>query len=60
MTIRIQTVEIDDDGEGLVVTFSDGTVTGFIVEELLELRPSWNQYRQIYTLPKARPLKYGG
>jgi hypothetical protein len=36
--IRILTVEIDSDG--LVVTFSDGTITGIVVEELLELRPN--------------------
>jgi hypothetical protein len=38
--IRILTVEVDDDGDGLVVTFSDGTVTGIVVEELLEIRPN--------------------
>jgi hypothetical protein len=35
--IKILTVEIEDDG--LMVTLSDGTVTGYMVEELLELRP---------------------
>jgi hypothetical protein len=35
--IKILTVEIEDDG--LVVTLSDGTVAGYVVEELLELRP---------------------
>jgi hypothetical protein len=35
--IRILTVERDDDG--LVVTFSDGTTAGYLVEELLDLRP---------------------
>jgi hypothetical protein len=34
---RILTVEPDDDG--LVVTFSDGTTAGYLVEELLVLRP---------------------
>jgi hypothetical protein len=28
-----------DDGDGLIVTFSDGTTAGYVVEELLELRP---------------------
>jgi hypothetical protein len=32
------TVEQDGD-DGLVVTFSDGTSSGFVVEELLRLRP---------------------
>jgi hypothetical protein len=36
--IRILTVEIED-GDGLLVTFSDGTVAGYVVEELLDLRP---------------------
>jgi hypothetical protein len=35
--IKILTVEIEDDG--MIVTLSDGTVTGYVVEELLELRP---------------------
>jgi len=35
--VRILTVERDDDG--LVVTFSDGTTAGYLVEELLDLRP---------------------
>jgi hypothetical protein len=36
--IRILTVELED-GDGLVVTFSDRTTAGYVVEELLELRP---------------------
>jgi hypothetical protein len=35
--IRILTTEPDDDG--LVLTFSDGTTAGYLVEELLDLRP---------------------
>ena len=35
--IRILTVERDDDG--LVITFSDGTTAGYLVDELLDLRP---------------------
>lgn len=35
--IRILTVEPDADG--LVITFSDGTTAGYLVEELLDLRP---------------------
>jgi hypothetical protein len=35
--VRILKVERDDDG--LVVTFSDGTTAGYLVEELLDLRP---------------------
>ncbi|MDP9050800.1 MAG: hypothetical protein M3O31_08775 [Acidobacteriota bacterium] len=36
-SIQILTVGPDDDG--LVITFSDGTTAGYVVEELLELRP---------------------
>ena len=36
--IRILTAEVDD-GEGIIVTFSDGTTAAYVVEELLELRP---------------------
>ncbi len=28
-----------DGGDGLIVTFSDGTIGAYVVEELLELRP---------------------
>ena len=35
--IRILAVELEDDG--LFVTFSDGTSAGFVVDELLDLRP---------------------
>jgi hypothetical protein len=35
--IRILTMDRDDDG--MVVTFSDGTTAGYLVEELLDLRP---------------------
>jgi hypothetical protein len=36
--INISSVEKDGD-DGLIVTFSDGTTAGYVVEELLELRP---------------------
>jgi hypothetical protein len=36
--IRISSVEQDGD-DGLIVMFSDGTTAGYVVEELLELRP---------------------
>jgi hypothetical protein len=36
--IRILTVELEG-GDGLLVTFSDGTTAGYVTEELLELRP---------------------
>ena len=36
--IQIQKVEMDAE-DGLLVTFSDGTIDGYIAEELLMLRP---------------------
>jgi hypothetical protein len=36
--ILIETVARDGD-DGLIVTFSDGTIAGYVTEELLELRP---------------------
>jgi hypothetical protein len=30
---------VNDDGDGLIVSFSDGTTAGYVVEELLALRP---------------------
>ena len=36
--IRITTVR-KDDGDGLIVDFSDGTTAGYVAEELLKLRP---------------------
>lgn len=40
MAEPIQILTAERDGEdGLLVTFSDGTTTGYVAEELLELRP---------------------
>jgi hypothetical protein len=36
--IRILDVEREQDADGLIVTFSDGTTAGYITEELLALR----------------------
>ncbi len=36
--VRILGVE-QDGGDGLIATFSDGTTAGYVVEELLDLRP---------------------
>ena len=36
----IHILKVEKDGEdGLIVTFSDGTIGGYVVEELLLLRP---------------------
>ena len=40
MVKKIHVVRVEQGGEdGVVVTFSDGTVAGYVVEELLSLRP---------------------
>jgi hypothetical protein len=40
MTTHIWILTVEQDGrDGLIVTFSDGTVGAYVVEELLELRP---------------------
>jgi hypothetical protein len=40
MHTPIQILTVERDGEdGIVVTFSDGTTAGYVVEELLALRP---------------------
>lgn len=36
----IEIVKVEQEGsEGMLVTFSDGTIAGYVIEELLELRP---------------------
>ncbi len=44
--IKILTVE-QDGADGVLVTFSDGTSAGYVVEELLALRP----YREPIVTP---------
>ena len=40
MSEAIIILDVEKDGEdGVIVTFSDGTQAGFVVEELLLLRP---------------------
>lgn len=40
MASEIRILDVEKDGEdGVIVTFSDGTIGGCVVEELLELRP---------------------
>jgi hypothetical protein len=40
MSGEIHILKVEQDGEdGLIVTFSDGTSSGYVVEELLEIRP---------------------
>jgi hypothetical protein len=36
--VKIKHIEMDGE-DGILVTFSDGTSTGYVAEELLDLRP---------------------
>ena len=53
--IRIEAAEPEGD-DGLIVTFSDGTTTGYVTEELLLLRPH-REPIELYanTVRRARP-----
>jgi hypothetical protein len=42
ISILVLTVK-KDEGDGLIVNFSDGTTAGYVAEELLKLRP----YREL-------------
>jgi hypothetical protein len=46
--IRILKAELDNE-DGLIVNFSDGTTAGYVVEELLQLRP-FRERRQDLTI----------
>lgn len=39
MNNAIEILTLEQETDGVVVTFSDGTTAGYVVEELLELRP---------------------
>jgi len=49
--IHITAVELDGH-DGLIATFSDGTTCGYVVEELLELRPVRERVKIKRVLPK--------
>jgi hypothetical protein len=50
--IQIRTTALDGN-DGLIVTFSDGTISGYVAEELLKLRP--NREREIQTAQNDPP-----
>ena len=52
-TIQILTIE-QDGRDGILVTFSDGTTAGYVVEELLNLRP-YREPTKDRTNGEARP-----
>jgi len=47
--IRLISVEMDGD-DGLIATFSDGTTGGYLVQELLQLRPCRERVREAKSL----------
>ena len=54
MNNEIHILAVESDGkDGIVVTFSDGTTGGYVIEELLELRP----IRERVKIKKKIPLK---
>lgn len=55
--IQIMAVEVDGT-DGLIVTFSDGTIGAYVVEELLKLRPHREPCKspQVVNLPKISPI----
>ena len=54
--VRLLAVELDGD-DGLVVTFSDGTIGAYVAEELLELRPyrERSRNRKVHNVPAEGP-----
>jgi hypothetical protein len=53
--IRILKVEMDAD-DGLIVTFSDGTIGGYVVEELLSLRPHRERVEEPLALDQSNTI----
>ena len=48
MSEEIKILSVVQDGEdGIIVTFSDGTIGGYVLEELLELRPAREQIKNL-------------
>jgi hypothetical protein len=44
---QLKILSAERDGEdGILVKFSDGTITGYVVEELLSLRPLWEKVEE--------------
>jgi hypothetical protein len=51
MANQISILNVKKDGsDGLIVTFSDGTEAAYVVEELLELRPTREHAAELKTL----------
>jgi len=56
MSSEIEITAVEQDGsDGIVVTFSDGTIGGYLVQELVKLRP-----RRNWTVPHETPIADNG
>ena len=49
--ITILTVAKDGD-DGIIVAYSDGTIAGYVVEELIELRPNREMLTPTHLVPR--------
>lgn len=60
MTGETHIFKVEKDGEdGLLVTFSDGTIGGYIVEELLALRPIREKAEELAVrTPSSKPATH--
>jgi hypothetical protein len=59
----VQIVKVEKDGpDGILVTFSDGTIAGYVAEELIELRPIRERVKFFPSawLPETTRQAHGG
>ena len=55
MARDVQILSVKKDGQdGVMITFSDGTIAGYVAEELLELRPIRERVRNVERTTVAR------
>jgi hypothetical protein len=53
----IEIVKVKLDGkDGILVTFSDGTIAGYVVEELLDIRPIREQTADCLPVSLSNPV----
>ncbi len=60
MTRETTLLKVEKDGEdGLLVAFSDGTIGGYVVEELLALRPIREKVEELAVrTPRSKPATH--
>jgi hypothetical protein len=58
MTGQTNILDVEQDGEdGVLVTFSDGTIAGYVVDELLLLRPRRERVEELLNSDRPPPQK---